>query len=131
LDETTNKTLYFDGTGNVALYDMSYSAWRDAMASAESQPSRKKVVDQPSAPNAPSALQRSRDKRKLQAKLEAVEAKISEMEAEIAAIEARLSAPRSPDEAIADAKSYETSGQQLEQLMSEWELLGSQLDELC
>jgi ATP-binding cassette subfamily F protein 3 len=130
LDETTNKTLYFDGTGNVALYDMSYSTWRDAMASAESQPSRKKVVDQPSAPNAPSALQRSRDKRKLQAKLEAVEAKISEMEAEIAAIEARLSAPRSPDEAIADAKSYETSGQQLEQLMSEWELLGSQIDDL-
>jgi predicted nucleic acid-binding Zn-ribbon protein len=100
------------------------------MASAESQPSRKKAVDQPSSPSAPSALQRSRDKRKLQAKLEAVEAKISEMEAEIAAIEARLSAPRSPDEAIADAKSYETSGQQLEQLMSEWELLGSQIDEL-
>lgn len=130
LDETTNKTLYFDGTGNVTLYDMPYSAWRDAMTAAESQPVRKKAGEQPVTQSAPSALQRSRDKRKLQAKLEAVEAKISEMEAEIAAIEARLSAPRSPDEAIADAKSYETSGQQLEQLMCEWELLGSQIDEL-
>ena len=130
LDETTNKTLYFDGSGNVTLYDMPYSAWRDAMLAAESQPVRKKAGEQPVTQNAPSALQRSRDKRKLQAKLEAVEAKISEMEAEIAAIEARLSAPMSPDEAIADAKSYETSGQQLEQLMCEWELLGSQIDEL-
>jgi len=130
LDETTNKTLYFDGSGNVTLYDMPYSAWRDAMLAAESQPVRRKAGEQPVTQSAPSALQRSRDKRKLQAKLEAVEAKISEMEAEIAAIEARLSAPRSPDEAIADAKSYETSGQQLEQLMCEWELLGSQIDEL-
>lgn len=130
LDETTNKTLYFDGTGNVTLYDMPYSAWRDAMTAAESQPVRKKADQQPVTQSAPSALQRSRDKRKLQAKLEAVETKISEMEAEIAAIEARLSAPLSPDQAIADAKNYEMSGQQLEQLMCEWELLGSQIDEI-
>ncbi|MFM7187039.1 MAG: ABC-F family ATP-binding cassette domain-containing protein [Armatimonadota bacterium] len=130
LDETTNKTLYFDGTGNVTLYDMPYSAWRDAMAAMESQPTRKKTIDQPSVPSAPSALQRSRDKRKLQTKLEAIEAKITEVEAEIAALEARLSSPLTPDEAIADAKSYEASGNQLEQLMSDWELLGSQIDEL-
>ena len=130
LDETTNKTLYFDGTGNVTLYDMPYSAWRDAMAAMESQPTRKKMIDQPSVPSAPSALQRSRDKRKLQTKLEAIEARITEVEAEIAALEARLSSPLTPDAAIADAKCYEASGNQLEQLMSEWELLGSQIDEL-
>jgi ATP-binding cassette subfamily F protein 3 len=130
LDETTNKTLYFDGTGNVTLYDMPYSAWRDAMAASEAQPTRRKVTDPTPTQNAPSALQRSRDKRKLQAKLESLETKIAETEVSIAAIEQRLSAPVSPDEAIADAKLYEETGLQMEQLMSEWELLAGQIDEL-
>ena len=100
------------------------------MEAAESQPLRKKTADQVVIQNAPSALQRSRDKRKLLSKLELVEAKIAELEATITAIEARLSAPSSPDEAITDAKAYETSGQELEQLMCEWEQLGSQIDAL-
>jgi ATP-binding cassette subfamily F protein 3 len=131
LDETTNKTLYFDGTGNVTLYDMPYSAWRDAMAAADAQPARKKVAEQTSTQNAPSALQRSREKRKLQTRLEAVETKIAETEAEISGIEHRLSAPVSPDAAIADARLYEETGLQLEQLMSEWESLAGQIDELA
>jgi ATP-binding cassette subfamily F protein 3 len=130
LDETTNKTLYFDGTGNVTLYDMPYSAWRDAMAASEAQPTRRKVTDPTPTQNASSALQRSRDKRKLQAKLESLETKIAETEVSIAAIEQRLSAPVSPDEAIADAKLYEETGLQMEQLMSEWELLAGQIDDL-
>jgi ATP-binding cassette subfamily F protein 3 len=131
LDETTNKTLYFDGTGNVTLYDMPYSAWRDAMSAADAQPVRKKVAEQSPAQNAPSALQRSRDKRKLQTRLEAVETKIAETEAEISGIEHRLSAPVSPDAAIADARLYEETGLQLEQLMSEWESLAGQIDALA
>lgn len=130
LDETTNKTLYFDGTGNITLHDMPYSAWREAMSVAEAQSVKKKAVEQAAQPNAPSALQRSRDKRKLQSKLEAVETKISETESTLAAIEQRLSAPLTPEDAIADAEKYQEIGKQLEDLMEEWELIGGQLDEL-
>jgi ATP-binding cassette subfamily F protein 3 len=130
LDETTNKTLYFDGTGNVSLYDMPYSAWRDSVAAAEAQPARKKGADQVAPQPAQSALQRSRDKRKLQSKLESLEAKIAETETQLATIEGRLSAPASPDSAIADAKLYEQTGKALEELMTEWELMAGQIDAL-
>jgi phage shock protein A len=75
-------------------------------------------------------LQRSRDKRKLQSKLESLEAKIAETETQLATIEGRLSAPASPDSAIADAKLYEQTGKALEELMTEWETMAGQIDAL-
>ena len=109
---------------------MPYSAWRDAVAAAEAQPVRKKGTDQVVAQPAQSALQRSRDKRKLQARLEPLEAKVGETETELATIEGRLSAPASPDSAIADAKLYEKTVKALEELMTEWELMAGQIDAL-
>ena len=109
---------------------MPYSTWRESVAAAEAQPARKKVTDQVAQQPAQSALQRSRDKRKLQSKLESLEAKIAETETQLATIEGRLSAPISPDSAIADAKLYEQTGNALEELMTEWELMAGQIDAL-
>ena len=67
---------------------------------------------------------------KAKEKLESLEAKIAETETQLATIEGRLSAPASPDSAIADAKLYEQTGNALEELMTEWELMAGQIDAL-
>lgn len=121
LDETTNQTLYLDGEGHAELIDMPYTAWRNSLAEAQA----KAALPKRSAANHKSppvgALQRSRDKRKMEAKIESIEGNINTVEADILAVEQRLSAPKSADGVTVDASLHSELSEQLRVLLILWE----------
>ncbi|MFM7321942.1 MAG: ABC-F family ATP-binding cassette domain-containing protein [Armatimonadota bacterium] len=134
LDAATDWTLVLDGHGGVELFEGNYAQWKavqDSTAAAAAVKSRaggSKPNPNPTAPR--NAHELSRERRRLQQRISAVEAEIERVEERVRVVEAGLAAPRDADHAMALAKEHLDANETLAERLSEWEALGTELESL-
>jgi ATP-binding cassette subfamily F protein 3 len=141
LDAATNKTLAFEGTGKLTLFDGPYHKYRDAREAAKpSVPAARPHPPTPSpnigrggvaATNGLSATggasvpanahALSKERQRAAKRVATLEAEVEKLETRLAEIEAALSSPSSADEAVTLSHEYARLKEEIAARMGEWE----------